>query len=207
MIRLLWQGGEQTHRGKHYTVDHATLYTLPEQPIPIAVAAARPKAAELAGRAGDGLVSTEPNEETVAAVPRRRRRRASVRAGPDLLGRDRGRGEADGLPALAPQRSRRHDQPGAATAVRLRRGRARASPSRWLSRACRAGLIPSRSSNRPLVGAGRLQPDRDPPGRPRPGQVLPLLGAGAATQARLNHGRRFRSAQSGREQGANRRRA
>ena len=40
VIRLLWHGGEQTHRGKHYTVDHATLYTLPEHPIPIAVAAA-----------------------------------------------------------------------------------------------------------------------------------------------------------------------
>jgi coenzyme F420-dependent glucose-6-phosphate dehydrogenase len=66
VIRLLWRGGEQTHRGKHYTVDHATLYTLPEQPIPIAVAAARRNAAELAGRAGDGLVSTEPNPETVA---------------------------------------------------------------------------------------------------------------------------------------------
>jgi G6PDH family F420-dependent oxidoreductase len=65
VIRLLWQGGEQTHRGTHYTVDHATLYTLPEQPIPIAVAAARPNAAELAGRVGDGLVSTEPNPETV----------------------------------------------------------------------------------------------------------------------------------------------
>jgi G6PDH family F420-dependent oxidoreductase len=65
VIRLLWEGGEQTHRGKHYTVDHAQLYTLPEAPIPIAVAAARPNAAELAGRAGDGLVSTEPSEETV----------------------------------------------------------------------------------------------------------------------------------------------
>ena len=65
VMRLLWQGGEQTHRGSHYTVDHATLYTLPEQPIPIAVAAARPKAAELAGRSGDALISTEPNEETV----------------------------------------------------------------------------------------------------------------------------------------------
>ena len=65
VIRRLWQGGEQTHRGIHYTVDHATLYTLPGQPIPIAVAAARPKAAELAGRSGDALISTEPNEETV----------------------------------------------------------------------------------------------------------------------------------------------
>src|SRR6187200_2504903 len=50
VLRLLWEGGEQTHRGRHYTLDHARLYTLPEQPIPIAIAAARPKAAELAGR-------------------------------------------------------------------------------------------------------------------------------------------------------------
>lgn len=66
VIRLLWQGGEQSHRGKHYTVDHAQLYTLPDTPIPIAVAASKPLAAGLAGRAGDGLVSTEPSEETVA---------------------------------------------------------------------------------------------------------------------------------------------
>ena len=67
VIRLLWQGGEQTHRGRHYTVDHATLYTLPEQPIPIAVAAAKPIAAELAGRLGDALVNTTPDEEIVSA--------------------------------------------------------------------------------------------------------------------------------------------
>ena len=67
VIRLLWQGGEQTHRGKHYTVDHARLYTLPEQPIPIAVAAAKPNAAELAGRLGDALVNTSPDEEIVSA--------------------------------------------------------------------------------------------------------------------------------------------
>jgi coenzyme F420-dependent glucose-6-phosphate dehydrogenase len=67
VIRLLWQGGEQTHRGRHYTVDHATLYTLPEQPIPIAVAAAKPNAAELAGRLGDALVNTTPDEKIVSA--------------------------------------------------------------------------------------------------------------------------------------------
>jgi coenzyme F420-dependent glucose-6-phosphate dehydrogenase len=65
VIRLLWQGGEQTHRGAHYTVDHATLYTLPDEPIPIAVAASKPLAAELAGRVGAALVTTEPNAETV----------------------------------------------------------------------------------------------------------------------------------------------
>ena len=67
VIRLLWEGGEQTHRGRHYTVDHARLYTLPEEPIPIAVAAAKPNAAELAGRLGDALVNTTPDEEIVKA--------------------------------------------------------------------------------------------------------------------------------------------
>jgi G6PDH family F420-dependent oxidoreductase len=65
VIRLLWQGGEQTHRGTHYTVDHARVFDLPAEPIDIYVAAAQPKAAELAGRIGDGLISTSPDEEVV----------------------------------------------------------------------------------------------------------------------------------------------
>jgi coenzyme F420-dependent glucose-6-phosphate dehydrogenase len=65
VMRLLWQGGEQTHRGTHYTVDHARLYTLPDGEIPVAVAAAKPNAAELAGRLGDALVNTVPDEEIV----------------------------------------------------------------------------------------------------------------------------------------------
>ena len=65
VIRLLWEGGEQTYRGKHYTVDHARLYTLPEKPVPIAVAAAKLKAAELAGGLGDALVNTVPDKEIV----------------------------------------------------------------------------------------------------------------------------------------------
>jgi coenzyme F420-dependent glucose-6-phosphate dehydrogenase len=63
VIRLLWQGGYQTHRGKHYTVEQARLYTLPDDLPEIAVAAAQPNAAELAGRIGDALVSVAPDEE------------------------------------------------------------------------------------------------------------------------------------------------
>jgi G6PDH family F420-dependent oxidoreductase len=67
VIRLLWDGDEETHRGEHYTVDHARLYTLPEEPIPIVVAAGQPNAAELAGSRGDGLITTSPDEEIVSA--------------------------------------------------------------------------------------------------------------------------------------------
>jgi coenzyme F420-dependent glucose-6-phosphate dehydrogenase len=65
VMRLLWQGGYQTHRGKHYTVENARLYDLPDRPIEIAVAAAKPKAAELAGTHGDALINTSPEKEVV----------------------------------------------------------------------------------------------------------------------------------------------
>ncbi len=63
VIRLLWQGGSQSHRGRHYTVEHARLYTLPDEPTPIMVAASGPKAAELAGRIGDGFIGTSAQRE------------------------------------------------------------------------------------------------------------------------------------------------
>src|SRR5947207_10795004 len=65
VIRLLWEGGYKTHRGKHYRVEKARLYTLPDEPPPIAVAAAAPRAAALAGRGGDALVSVAPNDTVV----------------------------------------------------------------------------------------------------------------------------------------------
>jgi coenzyme F420-dependent glucose-6-phosphate dehydrogenase len=67
VMRLLWQGDYQTHRGKHYTVENARLYTLPEEPVEIAVAAAKPRAAELAGRVGDAFINTAPEAEPVQA--------------------------------------------------------------------------------------------------------------------------------------------
>ncbi|HVD26019.1 MAG TPA: TIGR03557 family F420-dependent LLM class oxidoreductase [Gaiellaceae bacterium] len=66
VMRLLWQGGQQTHRGEHYDVEQARVYTLPEEPVPIAVAAAKPRAAELAGRSGDALINTAPDAEVIS---------------------------------------------------------------------------------------------------------------------------------------------
>jgi G6PDH family F420-dependent oxidoreductase len=66
VIRKLWSGEDVTHRGEHYTVEQARLYTLPDEPPEIYVAAAKPQAAELAGRIGDGLISTAPDDEVVS---------------------------------------------------------------------------------------------------------------------------------------------
>ena len=64
VIRLLWQGGSRSHHGKHYTVEEARIYTLPDELPPIAVAAAKPGAARLAGE-NDALINVSPDEEIV----------------------------------------------------------------------------------------------------------------------------------------------
>jgi G6PDH family F420-dependent oxidoreductase len=67
LIRALWEGKLVTHRGRFFTVDRARIYSLPDEPPPIAIAAAGPRAAELAGRDGDALISTSPDEELISA--------------------------------------------------------------------------------------------------------------------------------------------
>jgi len=70
VMRLLWQGGTKTHRGQYYTVENARLYTLPDEPPPIMVAASGPKAAEAAGRIGDGLINTAPDAQVAQTFER-----------------------------------------------------------------------------------------------------------------------------------------
>jgi len=63
IIRALWQGGQQSYRGKYFAVENARIYSLPYQLPPIMIAAAGPKSAEVAGKLGDGLIATEPDQE------------------------------------------------------------------------------------------------------------------------------------------------
>jgi coenzyme F420-dependent glucose-6-phosphate dehydrogenase len=65
VIRLLWQGGYQTHRGKHYTVEDLRIFDLPDEPIELAIAAMKPQAAELAGKIGDALINVAPKEQII----------------------------------------------------------------------------------------------------------------------------------------------
>jgi G6PDH family F420-dependent oxidoreductase len=67
VMRELWAGGLVEHRGEHYTVENARLYTLPASPPPVIVAAAGPEAAELAGRIGDGFCGTSPDADLLAS--------------------------------------------------------------------------------------------------------------------------------------------
>ena len=66
VIRLLWEGGFQSFRGEFYDVEQARIYTLPDEPPPLAIAASKPLAAELAGRLGDAFIGVAPDAEVVA---------------------------------------------------------------------------------------------------------------------------------------------
>ena len=66
VIRELWKGETLTHRGTHYTVDGARIFSLPEQLPPILVSGFGPDATRLAARVGDGWITVRPDAELLS---------------------------------------------------------------------------------------------------------------------------------------------
>lgn len=66
VMRRLWTGELVTHRGVHYEVDGARIYSLPDEPLPVMVAASGESAAALAAEIGDGLIGMAPDPELVS---------------------------------------------------------------------------------------------------------------------------------------------
>lgn len=58
VIRAAWSGESVTHRGRYFTVEDATIFDVPDDPIPLVVSAFGPEAARLAANKGDGLWTT-----------------------------------------------------------------------------------------------------------------------------------------------------
>jgi coenzyme F420-dependent glucose-6-phosphate dehydrogenase len=58
LIEQLWREERVDFEGEYYETQRATIYDKPEQPVPIFIAASGPLAAKLAGRRGDGFIST-----------------------------------------------------------------------------------------------------------------------------------------------------
>jgi coenzyme F420-dependent glucose-6-phosphate dehydrogenase len=65
VMRGLWEGELYSHHGRHFTVENARIYTLPDVPPPVIVAASGEKAATLAGRIGDGFWNTTPDADVL----------------------------------------------------------------------------------------------------------------------------------------------
>ena len=67
IIQGLLTGELTNYRGKYFQLDHARLYDRPDTKPAVAIAAGGTQAARLAGRKGDGLVTTEPRADLIEA--------------------------------------------------------------------------------------------------------------------------------------------
>jgi G6PDH family F420-dependent oxidoreductase len=65
VMRILWRGGFQDHRGRHYRIENARIYDLPELPPPVLVSGFGPKSIDLAARIGDGFCTVQPDADAV----------------------------------------------------------------------------------------------------------------------------------------------
>jgi len=71
VIRRLLTGERVTHHGRHYTVEDARIFTLPDGPVEIPVSGFGPDAIALAARIGDGFVTTQPDRDALASYRER----------------------------------------------------------------------------------------------------------------------------------------
>ena len=82
VIRTLWQGRSCSHRGRHYRVENARIYDLPEHSPPVLISGFGPKATELAARIGDGYCTVTPvKQKPSRPLPRESRRSDKLVAG------------------------------------------------------------------------------------------------------------------------------
>jgi G6PDH family F420-dependent oxidoreductase len=65
VIRRLLTGERVDHHGRHFTVEDARIYSLPDDPVEIQMSGFGPKAIELAARVADGFVTTMPSTDAI----------------------------------------------------------------------------------------------------------------------------------------------
>ena len=186
VIRELWKGKVTSHRGRHYTVQNARLYTLPKELPRIHVAAGGERMAEVAGRIGDGLIATAPDKKLLGAYRASRRRGSAVRPGDAVLGGLGARGPQDRPRVVADRRAARRSDPGTAEpgAVHGPRTERHRGPGR--RGRSRAGRTPTRiwRRSRNIIDAGydhvylhQVGPDQDGFLEFARKELLPRIGA------------------------------
>jgi G6PDH family F420-dependent oxidoreductase len=65
VMRKLWKGKLTSHDGRFYQVENARIYSLPDEPPPVLMSALGQKSVSLAARVADGLISTQPDRESL----------------------------------------------------------------------------------------------------------------------------------------------
>lgn len=85
LIGRLWREDRVDFDGEYYETRRATIYDKPAEPLPIFIAASGPLAAKLAGRRGDGFISTSGKDPNLY-----RELIANLAEGAEKAGRDPG---------------------------------------------------------------------------------------------------------------------
>ncbi|MEV6251573.1 LLM class F420-dependent oxidoreductase [Streptomyces sp. NPDC051742] len=67
IIHALFSGEYVTRHSRHFQVDDAKLWDVPDTPPPVGIAVSGPRSCALAGRHGDLLIATEPDRELLDA--------------------------------------------------------------------------------------------------------------------------------------------
>ncbi|HET9630513.1 MAG TPA: TIGR03557 family F420-dependent LLM class oxidoreductase [Novosphingobium sp.] len=65
IFRELWAGGARAYAGKHFMLDHAELFDLPPDPVPVVIGVSGRKSVELAIDKADGIMATEADPSLV----------------------------------------------------------------------------------------------------------------------------------------------
>ena len=61
IIRALHAGGYVRYRGRHFDIDSARVWDLPDEGVPIGIAISGPSSAALAGELADAMIAVEPD--------------------------------------------------------------------------------------------------------------------------------------------------
>jgi G6PDH family F420-dependent oxidoreductase len=68
IIQKLLQGKKARYRGKYFTMESVRLYTLPDTPPPIYIAATGPQTVKFAGHTCDGLITPAANHDKLRTI-------------------------------------------------------------------------------------------------------------------------------------------
>jgi G6PDH family F420-dependent oxidoreductase len=81
VIRALWTGDDVSHRGRHYVVENARIWTRPETAPEILVSGFGPKAVDVAARIGDGYITTSPDRDLLDRFRKQAQNGATTQVG------------------------------------------------------------------------------------------------------------------------------
>ena len=184
VIRTLWQGGQRSHHGPHYTVENARVYDLPDEPPPHPRLRLRPQGDRARGAHRRRLLHDLARQGGDRPLPLRGRQGPGPRRDQGLLHGRRGRGARPPRTACGPtRRCRASWRRSCPTPAHFEQACELVEPE-MLVTPVGPDLDAARGVAAPVRRRGRRRALR-PADRPRAGRVLRHVGARGPSALRL----------------------